>query len=96
MTFPNETPRWRRYLRFWRRDVGADIDDELAFHFETRVGELTAQGLTADGARTQALEEFGDVTAVRRGLLTIDQRVAGGGRRTEWLDGWRQDTLYAV
>jgi hypothetical protein len=36
MNFPSETPRWRRYLRFWRSDVRADIEDELAFHFQAR------------------------------------------------------------
>src|SRR5829696_9014190 len=96
MTFPHETPRWRRYLRFWRRDVPADIEDELAFHFQMRIGELTGKGMTPDAARAQALEEFGDVAAVRRGLLTIDQRVARRASRTEWLDGWRQDIVYAA
>jgi hypothetical protein len=25
-------PRWRRYLRFWKRDLSGDVDDERAFH----------------------------------------------------------------
>ena len=27
------TPRWRRYLRFWKRDLAADVDDELRLSF---------------------------------------------------------------
>src|SRR3982750_2540669 len=88
MTFPTETPRWRRYLRFWRSDVRADIEDELAFHFQARIGELTAQGMTPDAARAQALEEFGDVNVVRSSLQTIDQRVARRASRMEWLHAW--------
>src|SRR5919108_1949116 len=68
-------PSWRRYLRFWRRSVERDVDDELAFHFEERVSELTARGLTADAARAQALTEFGDVESVAGGLREIDRRM---------------------
>ena len=38
------TPRWRRYLRFWRPDVDGDIDDELRFHFDARIAELRSAG----------------------------------------------------
>ena len=31
-------PKWRRHLRFWRADVHADVDDELRFHFDARIG----------------------------------------------------------
>jgi hypothetical protein len=96
MNFPGETPRWRRYLRFWRSDVRADIEDELAFHFQARISELSAQGMTPEAARAQALEEFGDVDVVRSSLQTIDQRVARRASRMEWLDGWRQDIVYAA
>jgi putative ABC transport system permease protein len=96
MTFPSETPRWRRYLRFWRRDYQADIDDELAFHFQTRIGELTDRGLSPADARARALAEFGDVSAFRSDLQAIDSRMERRARRTEWLDGWRQDLVYSV
>jgi putative ABC transport system permease protein len=96
MTFPSETPRWRRYLRFWRRDVRADIDDELAFHFRARIDELTEHGLAPDEARARALEEFGDVNVVRTDLQAIDRRMERRDRRAEWLDGWRQDLVYSA
>ena len=47
-------PRWRRYLRFWRADVRADVDDELAFHLDMRRRDLEARGLADDVARDEA------------------------------------------
>ncbi len=88
--------RWHRYLRFWRRDVGADIDDELRFHFDARVDDLIGQGMTRDAARARALAEFGDVDEVRRGLREIDGRLARRRDRAEWLDAMRQDVVYSV
>jgi predicted permease len=96
MEYPRETPRWRRYLRFLRRDVQADIDDELRFHLEARVEELMAQGRDAASARRTALEEFGDVGQVRQGLRQIGERMTRRQRHGEWLDGWRQDLLHAL
>ena len=48
-----EQPRWRRYLRFWGPDIGADVDDELRFHLEMRERDFLAAGraeLRAEGA----------------------------------------------
>jgi hypothetical protein len=33
---PRGSPTWHRYLRFWGPNVDADVDDELAFHFDMR------------------------------------------------------------
>ncbi len=88
--------RLYRYLRFWRRDVRADIDDELRFHFEARIEELVAQGATHDAARAQAIIEFGDVEAVRRSLREIGDRVARRKDRGEWFDALRQDVVYSA
>lgn len=88
--------RWYRYLRFWRRDVRADIDDELGFHFEARIDELTRQGMPPDAARARAIAEFGDVEEVRRGLRAIDDRLARRRDRADWLDALRQDVVYSL
>lgn len=88
--------RWYRYLRFWRRDVRADVDDEIRFHFEARIEELVARGVGPDEARRQASVEFGDVDEVRRGLREIDDRLARRRDRAAWWDALRQDVVYAA
>jgi predicted permease len=88
--------RWHGYLRFWRRDVRADIDDELRFHFDARIEELTAGGMSPAAARARAIAEFGDVDEVRRGLHEIDDRLARRRDRLEWLDALRQDVVYSA
>jgi hypothetical protein len=89
-------PKWRRYLRFWRSDVAADVDDELRFHFDTRIEELVAQGLSREAARARAVAEFGDVDAVRAGLVEIDRRADERRGRRARFDAFRQDVVFAV
>jgi len=96
MQFPLGTPRWRRYLRFWRANVRADIDDEIRFHFDARIEELVSQGVPAEDARRRAAEEFGDVESVREQLRAIDDRLAKRRGHAEWLDGIRQDVAFAA
>jgi len=76
--------------------VRADVDDELAFHLQARIDDLVERGESPDDARARALEEFGDVEEFRARLTTIDHRVARRERRSEWLDGLRQDVAYAL
>ena len=73
-----------------------DIDAELRFHFEARIDELTAQGLSRDHARRQALSEFGSVDDTRAALREIDSRVARRRSRAELLDALRQDVAYSA
>jgi putative ABC transport system permease protein len=89
-------PRWRRYLRFWRRDPAADVDDELRFHFAQRVAEFEAGGLSPSDALAAARERFGDVDDVRRDLVAIDRTVARRLDTAAWIDAARQDLRYAV
>lgn len=91
-----EVPRWRRYLRFLRPDVDADVDDELRFHFDARIAELTGQGKSPSVARAQALEEFGDVEATREGLRAIDRRIEQAQRRSERFSSLLQDLRLAA
>src|SRR5579872_3127850 len=88
--------KWRRYVRFWRPSIEADVDDELRFHFEERFEALVAGGMARDAARRQAESEFGDVEAVRRGLREIDGRLQAARRRADWWDQWRQDFAYSA
>jgi predicted permease len=87
---------WRRYLRFWRTNVDADIDDELRFHFDERIESLTSHGLDAAAARTQAEREFGDLAAVRDGLRAIGQRREMSRQHAEHWERFRQDLTYSM
>ena len=89
-------PKWRRYLRFWRADPAADVDDELRTHLELRTDELRARGLSQVEAHVQALAEFGDVEATRARLVSIDRRMTRRRARFLWWDALRADLRYAA
>jgi predicted permease len=84
-------PLWRRYLRFWGSDPGADVDDEFAFHVETRVDELVAQGLSPKAARDEALRGFGNLQRVKTICRTLAEERERAMRRTQWWADWRHD-----
>jgi len=81
---------WRRYLRFWRSNADADVADEIRFHLESATAELIAQGMTPEAARAQALQRFGDLTAIARALLTLSHERE---RAMEWRD--RFETMHS-
>ena len=95
MSSPRPEPAWRRYLRFLRPDTNADIDAELRFHFDERIAQLVRLGTSAEAARAQALEEFGDLTAVREELRTIDRRMAARRSRLDALAAVADDLWQA-
>ena len=70
-------------FRPWRRNVRREIDEELRFHFGARIADLVSQGMTAESARTQALEEFGNVDEVKAGLKAIDDRLVAQQKRAD-------------
>lgn len=87
---------WQRLTRIWRSDTVANVDDELRFHFEQKVAEFEALGMSNAAARARADEEFGDVQVVRDSLTEIDGRVAKRRQRAEWWEGVLQDLRYVV
>ena len=89
-------PAWRRYLRFWRADLRADVDDELAFHLESRVQEYIAAGMSPDAARREALARFGDVERVRTTVEVIDREHQADQRKAHMWDDFTQDMRYAM
>lgn len=90
------TPLWRRYLRFWGSDPAADVDDEFAFHVETRIDQLMGQGLTPKQARDEALRGFGDIQRVKSICRTLAEERERSMRRTEWWADWRHDLRFAI
>ena len=83
----------------WRtsRQIGADVDEEVRFHLETRAEELvTRHGMSPEAARAQAMREFGDVDDARRYLTTIDRSTEAAARRSEFMSDLFTDLKYAA
>ena len=78
------------------RDVGADVDEELAFHVDMLIQDLIASGLTLDEARREAIERFGDVAVVRERCYDISRHREARVRRIETLSTLWQDLKYAA
>jgi predicted permease len=78
-------------LRFWREDVRADFNDELAFHIEARVSELVASGMSPETARADALRRIGSLDTLAASCVTIGEATARRRSRTEWMDAMRDD-----
>ena len=88
----------RRVLRlpFSRRRLTRDVDDEITFHFATRIDQLVARGLSVEEARTEARKQFGDVESIRQGMLELSEQREVAARRASVLSDVRQDLLYAL
>jgi predicted permease len=94
-------PRLPGIRRFFRvahddRDVGAEVDEELAFHVDMLIQDLIASGRTLDEARREAIERFGDVAVVRQRCYDISRHREARVRRTEMFSTLWQDLKYAV
>jgi predicted permease len=89
----------RRLFRLpWRtrRQIGADVDEELRFHLDMRVDELRALGMSAEAARREAVRQFGDIEDARRYIAGVDLDTEAAHRRTEYMGDLRQDVVYAL
>src|SRR5215208_1752773 len=89
------TPAWRRYLRFWGRDVRADVEEELQFHMEALEAEYRAAGLDSAAASAAARGRFGDYDRVAAACREIDQLMERDVKRADWWDALRQDVGFA-
>ena len=96
MLAPSAVPRWRRYLRFWRSDVGADVNDEFEFHIRERIDDLTAAGMDPHAARETAIAGFGNLEQVKRTCRTLANEQESHMRRSEILGVVMQDAAYAL
>src|SRR6185369_5424018 len=90
------TPLWRRYLRFWGADPGADVDDEFAFHLEMRIEQLVDAGSSPKQAREEALRGFGDIQDVKRTCRMLAEGHERKLSRIQWWSDWQFDVRYAV
>jgi putative ABC transport system permease protein len=81
-------------LRSTKRSIERDVDDEMRFHLQMRIEDLMRQGRSSNDARSTAAAEFGDVTAARAELASIDRRHARNGAWREWLASIGQDVRF--
>ncbi|MEX2281498.1 MAG: ABC transporter permease [Gemmatimonadota bacterium] len=88
--------RPRSWRHLFRRDVRLEVDEELAFHLESRIRELVDRGVDPEEARRRTYERFGDIETPRREMLTITQRRERRMARSEWFNELRQDLGYAL
>jgi putative ABC transport system permease protein len=81
----------KRILRLplGRRQVDADVNEELRFHLEERIDELLAKGMTQPEAEREARARFGDVRRIGSEVKAIDGVTV---RRRQRSEGW-QDLL---
>jgi predicted permease len=89
-----------RPTRFFRistmRTVQSEVDDEMRFHIQTRIDALVEAGSSRDDAEAVALREYGDLTAARKQLASIDRRRARRGAWHEWLTSLAQDVRFGI
>ena len=88
----------RRAFRLVRRGsrIRRDVDDEIAFHLEMRVAELTARGMSPDEARADALRRFGDRERWSNAMTDVDREIMTHRHRLEWLSDLHQDLRYGL
>ena len=88
--------RYRRFLRFVRPNPRAEVDDELAFHLDMRTERNIALGMSADDARREAEQRFGDVTPVRDALVDHDSKRHQQTERSELLSDLIHDVRFGA
>ncbi|HEX5180481.1 MAG TPA: ABC transporter permease [Gemmatimonadaceae bacterium] len=90
--------RVRRLLRLseGRDRVGAEMDEEVAFHLQQRVEQLVARGLSPEDARAEALARFGPIELATQRLresAVQRERRREGRERAGML---RRDLAYSI
>jgi predicted permease len=83
-------------LPFGPARLAREIDEELAFHIDTRTERLIASGLDPDAARQEALRHFGAVDPIRQSCITLDEERERSMRRTNFVEELVQDIHYTV
>lgn len=89
-------PGLRRAVKASGQSVSREIDAEIAFHIESRIQSLIAEGKSPAQARAIAESEYGDLSASRRELSTVDRHRRRRESIASFIDNTRQDLRYAV
>src|SRR5262245_14874290 len=78
------------------RAIEREVDDEIRFHLHMRVDDLMRQGRSREDAEREALREYGDMSAARAELASIDRRSARRGAWREWFSSVGQDIRFGI
>ena len=84
----------RRFFRISRPE--REVDDEIAFHLESRVRDLMERGFSREDAQAAARREFGDLSDARRELTDVVRRRAARRDMRDRFDSLWQDVRYAL
>jgi putative ABC transport system permease protein len=92
----HNSPTWRRYVRFWRPDIAADVDDEIEFHVQETVDDLVAHGMAREAATVEAVRRLGDLNHVKQTCRALGHDNEARMRRSELLHTITEDVRYAL
>lgn len=93
---PRDAHPWRRYLRFWKPDLRADINEEVQFHIDSAVEEFIASGKTRADAESLANEKFGNVGIITQTMHSLSRERELQMQRNEWWNSVAQDIRFAL
>jgi predicted permease len=89
-------PMWRRYLRFYRPDPAADLEDEFRDHLASTEESLRLQGYSAADAREEAHRRFGDIGRFRHETNQLDHTYTRRVHMRDVIESFLQDVRYAA
>jgi len=92
----DRAPVWRRYTRFLRAEPTHDVDEELDFHLQSTIDELTAAGMSREAAHDAARRKFGDVDSIEQTLYTLSRQREKTMQRIEWWQTIKQDVVFGL
>jgi len=79
-----------------RARLAHDVDEELAFHLESRIQRLVADGMPPEAARREAERQFGDLESVKRSCVTMDEQREQSMRRANLIGDVKQDLVFTL
>lgn len=90
------TPMWRRYARIHGADPGADVDDELRFHIQSKIDELINQGMAREAAESAAHQQFGNLAQIRETGEKLNREREDHVERKQFWSAFVQDLVFAL
>ena len=91
-------PSLRRLFRLVGRppSVEEEIEQEIGFHLDEEIRDLTARGFSRAEAEQEARQRFGNIGNTRAALARIDRERRMQERRASWFQDLKQDVAYAL